>query len=331
MNQESQTSIDLDASILSYVNASYTAIRVDDTVGDVLARLRTEKPTGKIIYFYVLDKDRRLVGVVPTRRLLLSALEEKVASIMVSRVVAIPSAATVMTALEQFLMHRFLAFPVVDEEGRMLGTVDIDQFTQEMFEIAEESSVDDIFSLIGVRLHLGKKVSPWHMFADRFPWLISNIVGGLFCAYIAYHYQGVLSTAIALALYMPVVLALAESVSIQSVTITLQGLHPARRERSFFSMAVGRESITAMLLGAGCALVVGGVVYFWQANPPLAASIGLSILLSVAAACLMGVIVPTLLHALRRDPRIAAGPITLALADVATLVCYFNLARTLLM
>lgn len=124
----------------------------------------------------------------------------------------------------------------------------------------------------------------------------------------------------------PVVLALAESVSIQSVTLTLQGLHSTGATWALVGSALRRECATAAMLGAGCGAIVGGVAGLWKGSVVLAAAIGLAITASMVTAALLGLLLPMMLHAAKRDPKIAAGPIVLASADLCTLLIYFNLA-----
>src|SRR4051794_25884287 len=104
----------------------FPRLSVTQTVGEALAWLRDHPPAERVIYFYVVDEGGRLRGVLPTRRLLLSPLTTSLADIMVQKTVALPATATVLEACEFFIQHRLLAFPVVDEDGRLLGVVDID-------------------------------------------------------------------------------------------------------------------------------------------------------------------------------------------------------------
>jgi len=299
-------------------------------VGDVLAELRSKPPSAQIVYFYVLDSDSKLVGVIPTRRLLMSALDRRVSSIMVKGVVCLPESATLRTACEEFLRHRFLALPVVDGEGRLLGIVDITRFTDEMLNVAERQSFDDVFQLIGVHLALGRKAPAWMSFKDRFPWLLCNIAGGIACALIASLYEVFLNRIIILVLFIPVVLALAESVSIQSVTITLQSLHGERTTGRMFWRSLVRELVVAAMLGAACGGVVGIIDWLWKGQAVVAFTIACSVFLSMVTACVVGVALPSLLHVLQRDPKVAAGPIVLAIVDVMTLTFYFNVAGLIL-
>jgi magnesium transporter len=321
---------ELEKPVSQYMRRDYTALLGDQTVAAALEHLRSVQLAEKIIYFYVVDSERRLVGVVPTRRLLMSASDVRIGQIMVTNVISIPDTMTVLEACEFFVMHRLLAFPIVDGGNRLMGVVDVSLFTDEMFDVSEKQSAQDVFQLIGVRLAMGRRASPFVAFRERFPWLLCNIGGGIACAFLAGMYERFLDSVIVLALFIPVVLALAESVSVQSMTLTLQSLHGQRVSWRKTLRSVGTEFLTSMLLGCASGLVVGIVAWVWKRQPAVAAAIGLSICLAIITACLLGILLPTAVRALRGDPKIAAGPIVLATADVATLLFYFNLAGWIL-
>ena len=135
-----------------HMRTDVTRLQAGQTVGDALEAVRKNPPTGRIVYFYVVDDADQLVGVVPTRRLLLSSPDTPVTEIMVRRVVAIPHTATVLEACEFFTMHKLLAFPVVDDEKRVVGLVDVDMYTEEMSDLDKREESEDLFQLIGVHL-----------------------------------------------------------------------------------------------------------------------------------------------------------------------------------
>ena len=310
----------LDEPIFAYLRRDFVSLNASLTVGEALEHLRRRPLGEKIVYFYVVDDDERLKGILPTRRLLMSQPGTALADIMVTNVVTMPSWATVRDASDLFVRHKFLAFPVTDTEGRLHGVADIGLFTKEIANFADRQTADDAFQLIGI--HLRKNVGPLGGFRDRFPWLLANVAGGLMAAFVTSWYEGLLGAVVVLALFIPVVLALAESVSIQSVTLTLQTLH-GRSAALPAASAVAREFATAALLGAG-------IAGLWQGNLTLFVTILTAITLSMVTASLLGLLLPTLMRALRRDPNIASGPIVLALADLATLMFYFNLAGWML-
>jgi magnesium transporter len=300
------------------------------TVQDALTAIRLVAVGERVIYFYVLDEAERLVGVVPTRRLLTAELEKPISQVMISRVVSIPHTVTVLEACEFFVMYRFLAFPVVDEQQRMVGIVDVSLFTEEVFDIAERQQSETIFESIGLRIEQVRGASPLKAFHFRFPWLLATIASGTLCALLASAYEATLAQALALAFFLTLVLGLGESVSVQSMTVTLQVLRTSRPSLRWYAKALRREILTAMLLGTACGTIVGLIAWIWRGSGLVAVAIGSGIVLSLCTACLFGLSVPALLHALRLDPKIAAGPITLALTDVFTLLCYFTMAALLL-
>jgi len=305
-------------------------LRHDLTVQQALDVIRHRGIGEKIVYFYVVDADDRLVGVLPTRRLLTASQGQLLADVMITRVVAIPQNASVLEACEAFVLHKFLAFPVVDEERRIVGVVDLGLLTEEAFDIAEREQTDALFESIGFRVSQVRDASPIKAFRFRFPWLLANIGSGTLCALLASTYELTLARSIILAFFLTLVLGLAESVSIQSMTVTIQALRSTPPTFAWFLRAFRREAGTSLLLGAACGLLVGLIIWLWRGAALAGFTIGLSILLALSAACFFGLSVPALLHALKLDPKIAAGPVTLALTDIFTLLFYFSLAALLL-
>jgi magnesium transporter len=318
----------LQDSIRDYVRTQdVITLRPSQTVAEALATVRAHGSQEQILYFYVVDDDGTLVGVVPARRLLVSAPEATIASIMIDEVVAIPAWATVLVACEYFINRRFLAFPVVEDDGKLVGVVDVGLFTDDVIELARRQ-FEGIFQIIGVHATSGR--TSWEGFKDRFPWLLCNVGGGLLAALIAGSFEWLLEEVVVLALFIPVVLALAESVSIQSVTLTIQGLHSGPLDWRLFWRSLRREAGTALLLGLGCGLLLTLIVWAWKGSIFVGAVVGGAIWASMITAAAVGFVLPTLLYAWKADPRIAAGPIALALADMAALMFYFNLARRIL-
>lgn len=317
-----------DEPIFAHLRRDYVPIDVRLTVGEALAHLRSQQLGQRIIYFYVVNEDGRLEGIVPTRRLLMSDPATPVSSIMVTDVVTMPTWSTVRDACDMFMKYRFLAFPVVDEARRLHGIADVGLFTREMAELAGRQGADDVFQLIGI--HLVQGLGPWSGFKDRFPWLLTNVAGGLMAAFVTSRYQALLDAVVVLALFIPIVLALAESVSIQSVTLTLQGLHMRTGALIPPARPLSKEFATAAMLGAACGTLVGTISGVWHRDVLLGVVIMVAITLSMITACVLGILLPALLYWFDRDPGIASGPIVLALADLATLLFYFNLAGALL-
>src|SRR2546422_9591140 len=170
---------DFDASVVEHARKDFPLLGASMTVGDALERIRREGVGERVIYFYAVDEQKRLVGVVPTRRLLTASLEMPLGEIMAPRVVAVPANATILDACEFFVLYKFLAFPVVDEERHVVGVIDANLFAEEILEAGESEDRDrsavpvgpEFFEALGFRIEQIRGASPWRIFRFRFPWL----------------------------------------------------------------------------------------------------------------------------------------------------------------
>jgi magnesium transporter len=312
-----------------HLHQDFTRLAAGLTAGEALAWLRQNPPRERIIYFYVVDAEDHLLGVVPTRRLLLSPPEAPLADIMVRTVIALPADATVLDACEFFIQHRLLAFPVVDADRRIRGVVDVELYADELGALDEAHRRNELFQMIGVRAAAGQQERPLGAFRRRFPWLGCNIAAGLLAAFLSGVYERELSQVVALAFFIPVVLNLAESVSSQSVSLTLQLLHGRPPTWRALVPKLRDELATGALLGLGSGAVIALVAIIWLGQPRLAACLAGGITGGVTVSAMLGLAFPMVLQLLRLEPRVAAGPVALAGADVVTILVYLNLARWL--
>jgi magnesium transporter len=323
-----------DAAVVEHARKDFPLLDENMTVGNTLERIRREGVGERVIYFYVVDEQERLAGVVPTRRLLTASLETPLSEIMVRRVVASPAAATVLDACEFFVLYKFLAFPVVDEKRRVIGIIDANLFAEEILEAGDSEDRQrppgwvgpEFFEALGFRIEQIRGASPWRSFRFRFPWLLVTVTGGTLSAILARFFEATLARSLVLAFFLTMVLALNESVSMQSMSVTIHALRSISVTSGWLASAFRREVVTALLLGVVCGLVVSAIVFMWRNDLAGAFVIGGSIAVSLVSACVLGLGVPSLLHRFQLDVKIAAGPVTLALADFVALVIYFTSA-----
>jgi magnesium transporter len=327
---------DFNAPVVDHARKDFPLLRAGMTVGEALERIRREGVGERVIYFYAIDEQERLVGVVPTRRLLTASLETPLRQIMVPRVVAVPASATILDACEFFVLYKFLAFPIVDEQRHVVGIIDANLFAEEILEAGDGTAREagspitqvsaEFFEALGFHIEQIRGASPWRVFRFRFPWLLVTVAGGTLSAILAGLFEATLAHSLVLAFFLTMVLGLNESVSMQSMSVTIHALRSTQVTWRWLATAFRRELVTALLLGAACGLVVGLVVWLWRNNGGAAFVIGGSIALSLVTACGFGLGVASFLHRFKLDPKIAAGPITLALADFFALVIYFTSA-----
>src|SRR5206468_12568843 len=329
---------DFNAAVADHARKDFPLLDADMAVGEALERIRREGVGERVVYFYAVDEQKRLVGVVPTRRLLTAPLETLLRHVMVPRVVAVPATATILDACEFFVLYKFLAFPVVDEQRRVVGVIDANLFAEEILEAGESEDRHrsaapvgpEFFEALGFRIEQIRGASPWRSFRFRFPWLLVTVTGGTLSAILAGYFEATLAHSLVITFFLTMVLGLNESVSMQSMSVTIHALRSVSVTWQWLATAFRREVTTAFLLGVACGSVVGAIVWIWRNDLRAAFVIGGSIALSLVTACAFGLGVPSLLHRFKLDPKIAAGPVTLALADFFALVIYFTSARLVL-
>lgn len=316
--------------ITDYIRNDFSPLHKNLTVDEALKKIRTEGVGERIIYFYVVDDDAKLVGVLPTRRILTAQPEQKLENIMVQNVAAIHENATVYDACEFFVMYKFLAIPVIDRNRKLVGVIDVNLFTDELLDFSERQKVSDVFESIGFKISEVKNATPVKAWIIRFPWLLATIASGTACAIIAGFFEVTLAESIVLAFFLTLVLGLGESMSIQSMTLTIQALHTAQPSMKWYLKNFLKEAQTALLIGGSSGLLVALISYAWKGEVITSLIIGVSILLVQLFAALLGLSVPALLHSTKLDLKVSAGPITLALTDIFTILFYLGLATVFL-
>jgi magnesium transporter len=244
----------------------------------------------------------------------------------------------VLEACEFFVLYKFFAFPVVDSDRHVVGVVDVSLFAEEMLEMGDTEAHrsaahvpgDEVFEALGFRLAQIRGASPWRAFRYRFPWLLATVGAGTACAILAGAFEATIANSLVVAFFLTMVLGLNEGVSMQSMTLTIQALRVNTLTRDWFLHNLRRECATSVLLATACGALVSVIVWLWRHDVKGAIVVGSGIAISLVTACLFGFSVPSLLHWLKLDPKIAAGPVTLAVTDFFALTFYFSLAWLLL-
>jgi len=323
MNQEHLK--DLSRPVRDFALGVETTVQAEQTAHQAIESLRQRTINHKIIYFYVVDDQQRLQGVVSSRKLLLANPDDAITAIMDRPAISVEASMTLEEAMEMFAMHRLLAFPVVESDGRLIGHIDIDLYADEAVDVSESQRSAELFQIIGMSVEGLRLCSPLASFRLRMPWLLCNVAGGIACAVIAAIFHLVLAKVLMLAMFIPLVLTLSEAISMQSMTLSLQQLRSRRAAWSSLWKRTSLEWKTTALVGLCTGAIVSVAAALWGQSQT-AMVIGVCIAVSMVSAATVGAAVPILLHMMRLDPKVAAGPVVLMVGDVITTMLYLALA-----
>lgn len=314
-----------------YVSELHTIVHSDQTIAQALEELRSREIHDKILYFYVVDDENHLVGVISARDLLLRPQHMSITEVMDKNVITLNEEQNLAEAMALLETQHLLALPVLDKDKKLLGVIDVGHYLEESVDVANTKQRLQIFQMLGFFLDEGKKPSVWKSYRTRMPWIFCNMFGGLACAVISRIYEPVLSNVIILAMFIPLVLSLSESISMQSMTQSLS-LLPNSKFLNEHPIKIGfRQWKLFCLLAITCGLVVGGASILWGDGVGPAVTICFAIMISVVLTAFIGAFVPVLLHTRRLDPKFASGPIVLMSADIFTTLIYLSLATWLLL
>ncbi|MCF6153580.1 MAG: magnesium transporter [Candidatus Kuenenia stuttgartiensis] len=304
------------------------AVSADDTAQTALELIRSSNLAGNIFYCYVTDKEGKLAGVVPLRKLITAHKETKISDIMLRNPIRLTADSSADTALEFFLLYKFIAFPVVDEHGKLVGIARANDFLEDTMALEEktEHERDDLLKMIGIQLDEFRKPTILKSTFLRFPYLLFNISSGLICAFITRLFDRTIDEFIFVAFFITIILGLAESIGTQAVAVTLSQLEK--------TIKLKRLVLYEVLVGAKIGLLCGGVLYavsfFWIGNQSFSITLSLTILLTLFTASFLGCSLPILFKKVGINPAHASCPLVLAIADIVSLTSYFSLGTYML-
>ena len=268
---------------------------------EALRRVAEEKET--VYYAYVVDEDRRLIGVLSLRELVFAHPETPIREIMHTDVMSVPVHLDVEEVARLFDRYNFLALPVVDEEGRLLGIVTVD----DVIDVIREEATEDMYRLAAAPLE-ERVDTPWYRALRlRLPWLGLSLPTALLAGSVVGAFEPVIARVVALAVFMPIIAKIGGNAGMQTVTIVTRGIALGEVPKGRGWRLLAKELILGVLDGLAVGAAVGAVAYAWRGNFFLGLVAGLAMTFNLVAGGVAGVAIPLTLRALRQDPALASA------------------------
>ncbi len=300
------------------------------TVGEATEIVRALSDEVEDLYvLFVVDRDEKLVGIVPLKRLLLSHATTFISDIVTRDVIAV----TVEEDQEDVarIMERYdlVSLPVVDLQDRLVGRITIDDIVDVLREEAEE----DLQVISGTSGDEELSDSVWRIARGRLPWLTVGLFGTLCSAFIVKSFEGTLEQVAVLAMFIPVMTAMAGNAAIQSAAITVQGLASGRLVIGEAFGRVGKELGVALFNGTLLAAIFCVIIFLLDPadgqSAKLASVASLALLVVIVLATVNGALIPVVLKRAGLDPALSMGPFVTTANDILGLSVYFGITTLL--
>ncbi|MFQ6551652.1 magnesium transporter [Aestuariibius insulae] len=297
------------------------------TVGETIDYLRGEEDLPDQFYHVILiDPRMKPVGYVTLGRLLGSRREVPLRDLIEDSFRIIPAMQDEGEVAYAFNQYHLISAPVVDEDGRLVGVITID----DAMAVLDEEHEEDILRLAGVgEGSLTDRVI--NTTRQRLPWLAVNLVTAILASLVIAQFEIALQQIVALAVLMPIVASMGGNAGTQSLTVAVRSIATKDLTGSNVWRVIRREVAVGLINGVIFAIVMGIVGVIWFGSPMLGIVIALAMVINMVAAGLAGTVIPVILEKLKVDPALASGAFVTTVTDVVGFFAFLGLAVVLLL
>lgn len=306
------------------MTTEFIAMRRQTTVQQALDFLRQVSPDHEVPYYiFVVDREKRLVGVLGLRELVISSPDTRMEDIMDADVLYIEAGVDQEEVARQMTRHDLSAIPVVDQQRRMLGVITHD----DILDVLSEEATEDIYLLASVG---NSDLEPDSPVSDhlrgRLPWLYVNTITALIAAWVISNFENIIAQVAALAVFTSVVSGLGGNAGSQTVALIVRSLALGKTSPAKLKQVLGREFLIGLLQGVSVGIVVGIGVYLWRGNAYLGLVVGLALWANLIVAGLAGALIPLGLGRMGMDPALASTVFVTAISDSLGFLIFLSLA-----
>ena len=307
----------------SIMTTEFVAFYKNETAKSAMQQLKKVAPDAETIYYlYVLDENKRFIGVLSLRDLIVSDEDILIEDIMNENIVSVSVGKDQEEVAQMMRDYDFLALPVIDFQHHLLGIITVD----DILDVMEEEATEDYSKFAALSGPEQAIDSPVHAAKKRLPWLIILLFLGMFTASLIGQFEDTLEQVTLLAIFIPLIAGMAGNAGTQSLAVAVRGIATGQfGKRSKWQMLV-QEGLTGFMIGAVCGIVITFVIFIWKGELFLGMLVGISILATLFVATLSGSIIPLLMTKLKIDPAVASGPFITTINDIISILIYFGIA-----
>ena len=321
----------------AWMTTEYVSLRPGMTVEEAILRIRRQGVDKETIYTCYVTKDRKLLGIVTVKDLLLAEDDDMLISdLMITDLISVNTHTDQEEVASMFSKYDFLAMPVVDNENRMVGIVTVD----DAIDVMEEEATEDIERMGGMlpseKTYL--KSTVWELFKNRIPWLMLLMVSATFTGMIITGFEDALNEMVVLTAFIPMLMGTGGNSGSQSSVTIIRALSLDELRFADLPRVIWKEIRTAVICGAALAIVCFGKIWLvdrmllgnHEINLMVDAVVCIALFVTVFIAKLVGAVLPLAAKAMKLDPAVMASPFITTIVDAVSLLVYFVVANMFL-
>lgn len=314
----------------SLMTIEYVDLKKYMTVDDAFTRIRRTGVDKETIYIcYVTDENRKLLGIVTVKDLLLSEKSKRIFEIMDTNIISVNTLEDKEVVADKFQKYDLLALPVVDQENRLVGIITID----DAMDVLQDENTEDIEKMAAItptdKPYL--KMSVFETYKKRIPWLLLLMVSATFTEKIIGHFEGALTACVALTAFIPMLTGTCGNCGAQSSATIIRGLSLGDIEFRDTFKVIFKEFRIALVCGITLGIVnFAKLMLFDDVGAYVAIAVSFTMVMAVVFAKIVGSILPVFAKKIGFDPAVMSSPFISTIVDAVTLLIYFKVATLIL-
>jgi len=304
------------------MQTEFVAVPAFWTVGQTIDFLRTNDDLPQNFYeVYVVDVSYHTTGWLPVSHILRQSRDTLIESFMQTHTTIFKVCDSASDVAYKFEQYNLTSASVIDEDGRLVGTLTID----DMVDVIQDEAEEDILHLGGV----GQEEITSSIFTttrSRFGWLLVNLSTAIFASWIISLFDASIEQMVALAILMPIVASMGGNAGTQTMTVTVRAIATRDLGAANAARVIRRETIVGIINGVIFATIMGLFSWWWFGSDGLGLVIAVAMIVNMLAAALAGIIIPLTLDHYHIDPAISSGVFVTTVTDVVGFFAFLGLA-----
>ncbi|MGO3860019.1 MAG: magnesium transporter [Neisseriaceae bacterium] len=320
----------------AHMTSDFLYVRADITAKEAINLARRYGHNKETIYYiYVIDADKKLLGVLSLRDLLLTDEHNLIRDIMRTNVISSHANDKQANVVHKIARYGLLSLPIIDDQARLIGIITAD----DAMDLQSVQSAQILYKTGGIEsaslempksmLTNIKQASIWTLYRMRVVWLVVLVFGNVFSGAGIAHFEDVISSYVVLVFFLPLLIDSGGNAGSQAATLMVRGLATGEVILKDWQKMVTKEVLVAAALGLSMALAVS-LVGWVRGGPEIALVVALSMVLIVMVGSVIGLSLPFILAKLHFDPATASAPLITSIADAVGVLIYFSIATRVL-